>query len=98
MVSNVCEGGVDPRQSPAQLQCPLMRPRGLQISIRGEAVAVRPGEDVLFVVRQEQVSAACCPPGPLPPDKQGRCGAGKGVSLPPMGALEQNLLGGPFPS
>lgn len=55
VVSNVCEGGVDPQQSPAQLQCPLLPPRGLQVSILGEAVAVRPGEDVLFVVRQEQV-------------------------------------------
>ncbi|XP_006736153.1 VPS10 domain-containing receptor SorCS2, partial [Leptonychotes weddellii] len=55
VVSNVCEGGVDPRQSPSQLQCPLTPPRGLQVSIRGEAVAVRPREDVLFVVRQEQV-------------------------------------------
>uniref|UniRef100_A0A452RGW0 Sortilin related VPS10 domain containing receptor 2 n=1 Tax=Ursus americanus TaxID=9643 RepID=A0A452RGW0_URSAM len=54
VVSNVCEGGVDPRQSPTQLQCPLTPPRGLQVSVRGEAVAVRPGEDVLFVVRQEQ--------------------------------------------
>lgn len=54
-MSNVCEGGVDPRQSPVRLQCPLLPPRGLQVSIRGEAVAVRPGEDVLFVVRQEQV-------------------------------------------
>ncbi|XP_077606503.1 VPS10 domain-containing receptor SorCS2 [Crocuta crocuta] len=54
VVSNVCEGGVDPRQSPAQMQCPLAPPRGLQVSIRGRAVAVRPGEDVLFVVRQEQ--------------------------------------------
>ncbi|KAM8802368.1 VPS10 domain-containing receptor SorCS2 isoform 1-T1 [Rhynchonycteris naso] len=54
IVSNVCEGGVDLRQSPAQLQCPLTPPRGLQVSIRGEAVAVRPGEDVLFEVRQEQ--------------------------------------------
>lgn len=53
----MCEGGVDLRQSPAQLQCPLMPPRGLQVSIRGDAVAVRPGEDVLFVVRQEKVSA-----------------------------------------
>ncbi|XP_011914506.1 PREDICTED: VPS10 domain-containing receptor SorCS2 isoform X1 [Cercocebus atys] len=54
VVSNVCEGGVDLQQSPAQLQCPLTPPRGLQVSIQGEAVAVRPGEDVLFVVRQEQ--------------------------------------------
>lgn len=56
MVSNVCEGGVDLQQSPAQLQCPLTPLRGLQVSIQGEAVAVWPGEDVLFVVRQEQVS------------------------------------------
>uniref|UniRef100_A0A8C6WAY8 VPS10 domain-containing receptor SorCS2 n=1 Tax=Nannospalax galili TaxID=1026970 RepID=A0A8C6WAY8_NANGA len=54
VVSNVCEGGVDLQQSPVQLQCPLTPPRGLQVSIRGEAVAVQPGEDVLFVVRQEQ--------------------------------------------
>lgn len=52
----MCEGGVDLQQSPVQLQCPLQAPRGLQVSIRGEAVAVRPREDVLFVVRQEQVS------------------------------------------
>ncbi|XP_032110002.1 VPS10 domain-containing receptor SorCS2 isoform X4 [Sapajus apella] len=54
VVSNMCEGGVDLQQGPVQLQCPLTPPRGLQVSIRGEAVAVRPGEDVLFVVRQEQ--------------------------------------------
>ncbi|XP_030657092.1 VPS10 domain-containing receptor SorCS2 isoform X2 [Nomascus leucogenys] len=54
VVSNVCEGGVDLQQSQVQLQCPLTPPRGLQVSIQGEAVAVRPGEDVLFVVRQEQ--------------------------------------------
>lgn len=59
VVSNVCEGGVDLQQSPVQLQCPLQAPRGLQVSIRGDAVAVRPREDVLFVVRQEQVSI--CP-------------------------------------
>ncbi|XP_035150034.3 VPS10 domain-containing receptor SorCS2 isoform X2 [Callithrix jacchus] len=53
VVSNMCEGGVDLQQSPVQLQCPLTPPRGLQVSIQGEAVAVRPGEDVLFVVRQE---------------------------------------------
>uniref|UniRef100_A0A2K5E9I6 VPS10 domain-containing receptor SorCS2 n=1 Tax=Aotus nancymaae TaxID=37293 RepID=A0A2K5E9I6_AOTNA len=54
VVSNMCEGGVDLQQGPMQLQCPLTPPRGLQVSIRGEAVAVRPGEDILFVVRQEQ--------------------------------------------
>ncbi|XP_074251958.1 VPS10 domain-containing receptor SorCS2 isoform X4 [Saimiri boliviensis] len=54
VVSNMCEGGVDLQQAPVQRQCPLTPPRGLQVSIRGEAVAVRPGEDVLFVVRQER--------------------------------------------
>uniref|UniRef100_A0A8C9PRY3 Sortilin related VPS10 domain containing receptor 2 n=1 Tax=Spermophilus dauricus TaxID=99837 RepID=A0A8C9PRY3_SPEDA len=54
VVSNVCEGGVDLQQSPVQLQCPLTPPRGLRVSIRGEAVACGPGEDVLFMVRQEQ--------------------------------------------
>uniref|UniRef100_U3BK92 VPS10 domain-containing receptor SorCS2 n=1 Tax=Callithrix jacchus TaxID=9483 RepID=U3BK92_CALJA len=53
VVSNMCEGGVDLQQGPVQLQCPLTPPRGLQVSIQGEAVAVQPGEDVLFVVRQE---------------------------------------------
>lgn len=56
VVSNMCEGGVDLQQSPVQLQCPLTPPRGLQVSLRGEAVAVRPGVDVFFVVQQEQVS------------------------------------------
>ncbi|XP_037685259.1 VPS10 domain-containing receptor SorCS2 isoform X2 [Choloepus didactylus] len=54
VVSNVCEGGVDLQRSRAPVPCPLTPPRGLQVSIRGEAVAVRPGEDVLFVVQQEQ--------------------------------------------
>jgi hypothetical protein len=63
----VCEGGVDLQQSPVQLQCPLTPPRGLQVSLRGEAVAVRPGEDVLFVVRQEQVSGPRLPPDTAAP-------------------------------
>ncbi|XP_058526292.1 VPS10 domain-containing receptor SorCS2 isoform X2 [Ochotona princeps] len=57
VVSNMCEGGVDLQQSPVQLQCPLTPPRGLQVSLRGEAVAVRPGVDVFFVVQQEQGDA-----------------------------------------
>lgn len=60
-MSNVCKGGVDLQQGPAQLPCPLTPPRGLRVSILGEAVSVRPGEDVLFVVRQEQVSGASSP-------------------------------------
>ena len=58
VVSNTCEGGVDLQQSPTPLQCPLTPPRGLQVRVRGQAVAVRPGEDVVFEVRQEQVSGA----------------------------------------
>ncbi|KAM5339325.1 VPS10 domain-containing receptor SorCS2 isoform 1-T1 [Glossophaga mutica] len=53
-VSNTCEGGVDLQRGPEQLPCPLTAPRGLRVSIRGEVAAVRPWEDVLFEVQQEQ--------------------------------------------
>lgn len=55
VVSNVCEGGIDLQQNLAQHMCPLIAPKGLQISIRGESLAVKPGEDITFIVRQEQV-------------------------------------------
>ncbi|NXP81546.1 SORC2 protein, partial [Ramphastos sulfuratus] len=55
VVSNVCEGGVDLQQNLAQHMCPLIAPRGLQISIREESLAVKPGEDITFIIRQEQV-------------------------------------------
>ncbi|XP_056208638.1 VPS10 domain-containing receptor SorCS2 isoform X2 [Falco biarmicus] len=54
VVSNVCEGGVDLQQNLAQRMCPLIAPKGLHISIREESLAVRPGEDITFIVRQEQ--------------------------------------------
>ncbi|KAK2521468.1 Sorcs2 [Columba guinea] len=54
VVSNVCEGGVDLQQNLAQHMCPLTAPKGLQISIREESLAVKPGEDITFIVRQEQ--------------------------------------------
>lgn len=54
-MSNVCEGGVDLQQNLAQHMCPLIAPKGLQISIKGESLAVKPGEDITFIVRQEQV-------------------------------------------
>ncbi|XP_072476260.1 VPS10 domain-containing receptor SorCS2 isoform X2 [Notamacropus eugenii] len=54
VVSNVCEGGLDLQRYVFQHQCPLTAPRGLQVSIKGETIAVKPGEDVMFVVRQEQ--------------------------------------------
>lgn len=51
----MCEGGIDLQQNLAQHMCPLIAPKGLQISIRGESLAVKPGEDITFIVRQEQV-------------------------------------------
>ncbi|XP_029447509.1 VPS10 domain-containing receptor SorCS2 isoform X2 [Rhinatrema bivittatum] len=53
-VSNVCEGGVDLQQNLAQLQCPLIAPKGLRVTIKGDTLAVKPGEDITFIVRQEQ--------------------------------------------
>ncbi|KAK1346079.1 hypothetical protein QTO34_008548 [Cnephaeus nilssonii] len=69
VVANLCQGGVDLARNPAPLPCPLTPPRGLRVSIIGQAVAVRPGEDVLFEVRQEQGdfqanTALCCPLAP----------------------------------
>ncbi|XP_066173956.1 VPS10 domain-containing receptor SorCS2-like [Sylvia atricapilla] len=54
VVSNVCEGGVDLQQNLAHHMCPLIAPKGLHISIREESLAVRPGEDITFIVQQEQ--------------------------------------------
>ncbi|NWS40452.1 SORC2 protein, partial [Probosciger aterrimus] len=54
VISNVCEGGVDLQQNLAQHMCPLIAPKGLQISIREETLAIKPGEDITFIVRQEQ--------------------------------------------
>lgn len=51
----MCEGGVDLQQNLAQHMCPLIAPKGLQISIREASLAVKPGEDITFIVRQEQV-------------------------------------------
>lgn len=51
----MCEGGVDLQQNLAHHMCPLIAPKGLQISIREESLAVRPGEDITFIVQQEQV-------------------------------------------
>ncbi|XP_078534650.1 VPS10 domain-containing receptor SorCS2 isoform X2 [Lissotriton helveticus] len=54
VVSNVCEGGVDMLQSLGQHQCPLIAPKGLHITVKGDPLAVKPGEDITFLVRQEQ--------------------------------------------
>ncbi|XP_033869083.3 VPS10 domain-containing receptor SorCS2-like isoform X2 [Acipenser ruthenus] len=54
VVSNICEGGVNKQQSSKQHGCPLQAPRGLQLGIKGETLAVSPGDDITFIVRQEQ--------------------------------------------
>lgn len=56
----MCEGGVDLQQNLAQHMCPLTAPKGLQINIREESLAVKPGEDITFIVRQEQVVMNIC--------------------------------------
>ncbi|CAB1351838.1 unnamed protein product [Coregonus sp. 'balchen'] len=54
VVSNVCEGGVNKQQSAKQHTCPLLPPRGLQLGIKGQMLAVAPGDDITFIVHQEQ--------------------------------------------
>lgn len=57
MVSNVCEGGQDKEQSTKQHSCPLLAPEGLQVSIKGQMLAVAPGDDITFIVHQERVGS-----------------------------------------
>ncbi|KAK0139771.1 VPS10 domain-containing receptor SorCS2 [Merluccius polli] len=54
VISNVCEGGVNKQQSAKQHTCPLLPPRGLQVGIKGQMLAVAPGDDITFIVHQEQ--------------------------------------------
>ncbi|XP_062986220.1 VPS10 domain-containing receptor SorCS2 isoform X1 [Elgaria multicarinata webbii] len=54
VISNICEDGVDLQQNVSQRLCPLSAPKRLQISIKGETLAVKPGEDVTFIVKQDQ--------------------------------------------
>ncbi|KAM3938649.1 VPS10 domain-containing receptor SorCS2 isoform 1-T1 [Leptodactylus fuscus] len=54
VVSNVCEGGIDLQENFARYQCPLIAPKGLKITIKGDSMAVRPGEDITFIIQQEQ--------------------------------------------
>ncbi|KAL0970451.1 hypothetical protein UPYG_G00242140 [Umbra pygmaea] len=54
VVSNVCEGGVNKQKSTKQHICPLLPPRGLQLGIKGQMLAVAPGDDITFIVHQEQ--------------------------------------------
>ena len=60
MISNVCEGGVNKQQSFKQHACPLLPPRGLRVGIKGQMLAVAPGDDITFIVHQEQVCVCVC--------------------------------------
>ncbi|XP_075999994.1 VPS10 domain-containing receptor SorCS2 isoform X2 [Genypterus blacodes] len=54
VISNMCEGGVNKQQSTKQHTCPLLPPRGLHIGIKGQMLALAPGDDITFIVHQEQ--------------------------------------------
>ncbi|KAI2662529.1 VPS10 domain-containing receptor SorCS2 [Labeo rohita] len=54
VIANVCEGGLNKEQSAKQHSCPLLPPRGLQLGIKGQMLAVAPGDDITFIVHQEQ--------------------------------------------
>ncbi|MFT7797421.1 VPS10 domain-containing receptor SorCS2 [Arapaima gigas] len=54
VVSNVCQGGINKQQSAKQHACPLLPPKGLQLGIKGQMLAVAPGDDITFIVHQEQ--------------------------------------------
>ncbi|KAM7377629.1 hypothetical protein PAMA_014099 [Pampus argenteus] len=54
VISNVCEGGLNKQQSAKQHNCPLLPPKGLQVGIKGQMLAVAPGDDITFIVHQEQ--------------------------------------------
>uniref|UniRef100_A0A672PQ51 Sortilin related VPS10 domain containing receptor 2 n=1 Tax=Sinocyclocheilus grahami TaxID=75366 RepID=A0A672PQ51_SINGR len=54
VIANVCEGGLNKEQSAKQHPCPLLAPKGLQLGIKGQMLAVAPGDDITFIVHQEQ--------------------------------------------
>uniref|UniRef100_A0A8C2L2L2 VPS10 domain-containing receptor SorCS2 n=1 Tax=Cyprinus carpio TaxID=7962 RepID=A0A8C2L2L2_CYPCA len=54
VITNVCEGGLNKEQSAKQHSCPLLAPKGLQLGIKGQMLAVGPGDDITFIVHQEQ--------------------------------------------
>ncbi|GLD64082.1 VPS10 domain-containing receptor SorCS2 isoform X2 [Lates japonicus] len=54
VISNACDGGLNRQQSAKQHNCPLLPPRGLQVGIKGQMLAVAPGDDITFIVHQEQ--------------------------------------------
>lgn len=54
-MSDACEGGINKQQSAKQHSCPLLAPKGLKVGIKGQMLAVAPGDDITFIVHQEQV-------------------------------------------
>lgn len=58
-MSNMCEGRESKQQSSRQHNCPLLPPRGLQVGIKGQMLTVAPGDDITFMVHQEQVGGTC---------------------------------------
>uniref|UniRef100_A0A1A7ZBX1 VPS10 domain-containing receptor SorCS2 n=2 Tax=Nothobranchius furzeri TaxID=105023 RepID=A0A1A7ZBX1_NOTFU len=54
VISNTCEGGLNKQQSAKQHNCPLLPPKGLKVGIKGQLLAVAPGDDVTFIVHQKQ--------------------------------------------
>ncbi|MEQ2159020.1 hypothetical protein GOODEAATRI_018180, partial [Goodea atripinnis] len=55
VIANTCEGGLNKQQSAKQHSCPLLPPKGLKVGIKGQMLAVASGDDVTFIVHQEQV-------------------------------------------
>lgn len=60
LISNMCEGGLNKEESGKQHACPLMPPSGLQLGIKGQMLTVVPGDDITFMVHQEQVWCDFC--------------------------------------
>ncbi|XP_056299188.1 VPS10 domain-containing receptor SorCS2 isoform X2 [Pseudoliparis swirei] len=54
VISNMCEGGLNQQHSSKQHNCPLLPPKGLQVGIKGQMLAVAPGDDITFIVHQEE--------------------------------------------
>uniref|UniRef100_A0AAX7VLB5 VPS10 domain-containing receptor SorCS2 n=1 Tax=Astatotilapia calliptera TaxID=8154 RepID=A0AAX7VLB5_ASTCA len=54
MISNSCEGEPNKQQSSKKHSCPLLAPKGLRVGIKGQMLAVAPGDDITFTVHQEQ--------------------------------------------
>ncbi|KAK9524407.1 hypothetical protein VZT92_016804 [Zoarces viviparus] len=54
VISNMCEGGLNKQHSTQQHNCPLMPPKGLQVGIKGQMLAVAPGDDITFIVHQQE--------------------------------------------